>query len=144
MADRPPVWTGPSASASQHTFWTSRFAIFQTKLTLMHAMQLFEQNGTIEPSSKGTMTLLIVQLFILLIRLFIIHYSPYCSKYALEVIVEMIIFCCIHDVLCVHWISMKGNLYWLAIIWIICETLYLYGYSKVVPSRSSCMDTHEY
>jgi hypothetical protein len=27
---------------------------------------------------------------------------------------------------------------------IVCETFYLYGYSKVVPSWSSCMDTHEY
>jgi hypothetical protein len=30
--------------------------ISQTKLTFIHAMQLFEQNGNIEPSSKGTMT----------------------------------------------------------------------------------------
>jgi hypothetical protein len=30
--------------------------ISQTKLTLMHAMQLFKQTGNIEPSSKGTTT----------------------------------------------------------------------------------------
>jgi hypothetical protein len=29
-----------------------------------------------------------------------------------------------------NWISMKGTLYWLAIMWIVCEILYLYGYSK--------------
>ena len=27
---------------------------------------------------------------------------------------------------------MKGYLYWLTIMWIVCETLYLYGYSKNV------------
>jgi hypothetical protein len=25
---------------------------------------------------------------------------------------------------------MEGTLYWLAIMWIVCEILYLYGYSK--------------
>jgi len=39
---------------------------------------------------------------------------------------------------------MKDNFYWLTIMWIVCETLYLYGYSKAVPSRSSCEDTHRY
>jgi hypothetical protein len=35
-----------------------------------------------------------------------------------------------------NWISMKGTLYWLANIWIVCEILYLYGYSKWCPSKS--------
>ena len=26
---------------------------------------------------------------------------------------------------------MKGKLYWLMIMWIVCETMYLYGYSKM-------------
>jgi hypothetical protein len=32
-----------------------------------------------------------------------------------------------------NWIFMKGTLYWLAIMWIVCEILYLYGYSKIFP-----------
>ena len=46
------------------------FHFLKTLLAFMHATRIFEQNGTREHSSKGTRTLLIVQLFILLIRSF--------------------------------------------------------------------------
>ena len=48
-ADRPPFSVSTS---SKPDFSLLSFPLFQTMLTLMHAMQLFEQSGTIELSSK--------------------------------------------------------------------------------------------
>jgi hypothetical protein len=36
---------------------------------------------------------------------------------------------------------MKGTLYWLPIMWIVCEIFYLYGFSKWCPWSES-MTTH--
>jgi hypothetical protein len=49
----------------------------------------------------------------------------WCWEYVIEVIIEMIVLPCIHDILWVHWISIKDNLYRLAIMWIVYETLLL-------------------
>ena len=48
-ADRPPFSV---STWSRTDFSLLSFLLFQTMLTLMYAMQLFEQSGTIEPSSK--------------------------------------------------------------------------------------------
>jgi hypothetical protein len=62
------------------------------------------------------------------------------KKYALEIIIEMSIFLCIHDIL-LNWISVKDTLYWLAIMWIVCEFFYMYGYSKRCPWSDSMAST---
>jgi hypothetical protein len=56
MADHPPLWTRPSASTLSVLKTKFKHRQAQTQLALMHAMQVFEQNGTIEPSSKDTTT----------------------------------------------------------------------------------------
>jgi len=49
-ADRPPLTS--LLFSKKKDFSQLLFALFQKRLALMHAMQLFEQSGTIEPSSK--------------------------------------------------------------------------------------------
>jgi hypothetical protein len=67
-----------------------------------------------------------------------------CWEYALEVIIEMMI------LRLYPWyiVFIEYPLKTTCIDWQLCELFvklfYLYGYSKVVPNRSSCEDTHEY